>query len=227
MRIGKTFNISLIGKLHAGLNLLILSTNIFLASCGFINDKETTSKAIDDCDDPDADINCCFVSMPSHISKVMTIASDNEEGARIIIKGKMLNADSNEPYRNAVVYAYHTDNNGYYSKSGNETGVQKWHGHLHGWCRTDSAGEFEIHTIKPSPYPDNTIPAHIHSAVKLTNNTAFYINDFVFSDDRLVGESYLKSLRNKNNPPELDNGVITLKKENGTLTAERKILIRE
>lgn len=149
---------------------------------------------IDTCDNPDAKINCCFLNMPSKLTNVMTIAGQNEAGGRLIITGTLFKPDGVTPYPNVILYAYHTDNSGHYSKKGDEKGVQKWHGHLHGWCKSGSDGKYELHTIRPARYPDNSVPAHIHAAFKLPGGQMGYINDFVFKDDSLVNEKYLSSL---------------------------------
>lgn len=151
---------------------------------------------IDTCDNPDAKINCCFVNMPSKLKNVMTIGGQNEPGDKLIITGTLFKSDGVTPYPNVIFYAYHTDNSGHYSKKGDEKGFQKWHGHLHGWCKSDGDGMYEIHTIRPARYPDNSMPAHIHAAFKLPDGQMDYINDFVFNDDSLVNEKYLSSLSN-------------------------------
>jgi protocatechuate 3,4-dioxygenase beta subunit len=97
-----------------------------------------------------------------------------------------------------LLYAYHTDIHGYYPKSGKETGPQKMHGRLHGWCKTNDSGKYEILTIRPASYPKSTSPAHIHVIVKLPSGQApFYINDFVFTDDPFVNEKYRPYLTGK------------------------------
>ena len=180
--------------------------------------------AKDTCNDPDANINCCFINMPSHLTPVMEIAPKEEAGERIVIKGTIFKKDGVTPYPNLTLYAYQTDNNGYYAKKGTEKGFQKWHGHLHGWCKTDNNGRYEIHSIRPAPYPDNTMPAHIHCAVKLPQpSPPFYINDFVFADDNLVNKGYLSTL---NSPG--GTGVVQLhKKENGHWEGERNITLQQ
>jgi protocatechuate 3,4-dioxygenase beta subunit len=121
------------------------------------------------------------------------------------------------------MYVYHTDYEGYYSKNGNEEGVQKWHGKLHGWCRTSQNGNYRIETIRPAPYPSLTMPAHIHPVIKLPNDKLFYINDFVFEDDSLVNDAYLKSLSYSGG-----NGVVILTKdEKGTWIGKRNIILAD
>lgn len=154
-----------------------------------------TVPARDTCDDPDASIECCFIGMPADLTNVVAIADSNEPGERLVISGTLYRADSTTPYPGVILYAYHTDNTGHYSKRGDERGAQKWHGHLHGWGKSDSNGRYEIRTIRPARYPDNTIPAHIHVAIREPNGSAqYYINDFVFADDSLVNKQYLNSI---------------------------------
>ncbi|MEO8209887.1 MAG: hypothetical protein ABI840_04970 [bacterium] len=183
-------------------------------------EKKVTEK--DTCDNPDADINCCFVNIPENISSLLNIADSLEKGKRIIIKGQLLREDGTTPYNDVIIYAYHTDENGYYSKRGDETGFQKWHGYLHGWCKTDSEGRYEIHSIKPGRYPSNNAPAHIHWAIKDSHGKMTYLNDFVFSDDSMVTGSYLSHLRLPG-----DNGVITLKEnEDGVMVGSRLTVLK-
>jgi protocatechuate 3,4-dioxygenase beta subunit len=150
----------------------------------------------DTCDSPDAHISCSFASMPTTLTSTMTIVTMSEPDEKLIISGTIYKADGKTPYPNIILYAYHTDSKGYYSKNGNETGVQKWHGRLYGWCKTDKNGYYEIHTIRPARYPDNSMPAHIHAAIKKENGQMYWITDYVFKDDNLVTEKYLSSLSN-------------------------------
>ncbi|MDQ3022374.1 MAG: intradiol ring-cleavage dioxygenase [Bacteroidota bacterium] len=182
-------------------------------------EKKLTGK--DTCDNPDADINCCFVNIPENISNVMNIADSLEKGKRIIIKGQIIREDGTTPYTDVIIYVYHTDDNGYYSKRGDETGFQKWHGYLHGWCKTDSEGRYEIHSIRPGRYPSNNAPAHIHWAIKDQNGKITYLNDFVFSDDSMVTEGYLSYLRLPG-----DNGIITLQENGGVMEGSRLTVLK-
>lgn len=182
-------------NLRAFVGILVLA---FL-SCGQttlpsqVNRPNNHTQA-DPCDNPDADIHCCFVNMPSSLTSTMTIAPADEPGDKLVISGTIYKADGKTPYPNVILYAYHTDRKGYYSKKGTETGIQKWHGHLHGWCNTDRNGFYKIQTIRPARYPNNTIPAHIHAAIQTDKGEVMWINDYVFKDDSLVDEKYVSSL---------------------------------
>jgi len=134
------------------------------------------------CDDPDAAIECCFANMPNQLTSTMVIPDDNPKSEKLIISGTVYRKDKT-PYSDVIIYAYHTDINGEYSKKGTETGYQKWHGSHHGWCKTDKKGYYRIETIRPASYPKTTAPQHIHSAIKVPNNKPFYITDFLFKDD--------------------------------------------
>ncbi|HKR07012.1 MAG TPA: intradiol ring-cleavage dioxygenase [Bacteroidia bacterium] len=201
---------------------------IFLSNCGQTSsqggaDQQIIRVQTDTCDNPDADINCCFVNMPATLTSIMTIAKQNEPGDKLIITGTVFKPDGMTPYPDVILYAYHTDHAGHYSKKGNETGFQKWHGHLHGWCKTDSNGHYEIHSIRPARYPGNSIPAHIHAAIKTDNRQMFYITDYVFKDDSLVNEKYLLSPANIGG-----TGVVDIKKISGNIwTGKRDIILRK
>ncbi len=178
----------------------------------------------DPCDDPDASVECCFTNMPAQVTERMMITDPNEPGKRIVITGTIFQADGRTPYPDVVMYAYHTDQTGHYAKKGNETGFQKWHGHLHGWCRTDWKGNYEIHSIRPARYPGNTIVAHIHAALKEPDGRKpYYINDFVFADDDLVTQEYLSALSNPGG-----QGVVDLQKSpEGVWMGRRNIVVKK
>jgi len=176
----------------------------------------------DTCDNPDAPITCSFRDMPLQLTNTMEITDAHEEGEKLIITGRILKPDST-PFSDVMLYAYHTAPNGLYTKDGTEGGAQKWHGRLHGWCKTDSKGEYKINTIKPGPYPDNTLPAHIHMAVKKPDGSKpAWISDFVFEGDPLINERYLKNIQ------ELPGGtgIVKLTLVDGILIGNRDIIIQ-
>lgn len=192
------------------------------------NAKDMSQTAInspiqnDSCDSPDANINCYFVNMPESLTATMTI-SDNDKGSeKLIITGNIYKKDGKTPYPNAILYAYHTDSKGEYSKKGNEKGVQKWHGSHHGWCKTDQNGNYRIETIRPASYPNSSNPQHIHAAIKLQdNNKPFHIDDFMFEDDPLLQKIHHTTPREKGGL-----GVIKVKRINGIWIGKRDIVLK-
>lgn len=200
---------------------------IYFSSCDQTTTKSATaqiltSEAKDSCDNPDANINCYFMNMPSALTNIMTIGGQNEAGEKLVITGTIFKADGITPFPDVILYAYHTDNTGHYSKKGDETGVQKWHGHLHGWCKSGNKGQYEIRTIRPARYPGNAIPAHIHAAFKTPDGQMNYLNDFVFKDDSLVNKQYLSRLSDAGG-----TGVVEIKKTSQNVwTGKRDIIIK-
>ncbi len=201
--------------------IAVLFAMFFCSSSFACGNKELktsggSTAAPDTCEGPDANIECNFSDFPADPGSIMKIAADSEPGTRILITGIITDKNTGKPIPGVKIYAYQTDNNGYYSKNGTETGSRKWHGRLHGWCVTDNEGRYEIHTIRPGRYPEGRFPAHIHWAVKLPGGMTTYLNDFVFSDDEYADEKYLSRLDLPG-----DNGVIELRQEGNILTASR------
>src|SRR5688572_16842335 len=112
-------------NLNPGMKLLLAFLFPLLISCVRTTphshvDQQGLNVQPDDCDNPDADIACCFVNMPETLTNVMRIASPDEPGERLIISGKIFKSDGVTPYQDVILYAYHTDNTGHYTKKGNE-----------------------------------------------------------------------------------------------------------
>ena len=98
-----------------------------------------------------------FIPLAAYASPSrMKIAADSEPGQRLIITGRVLGADG-QP-RRVQLYAYHTDAKGLYRLDGSFKGEPR----LRGTLVTAADGSYEIDTIKPAPYPNRIIPAHIH-----------------------------------------------------------------
>ena len=98
-----------------------------------------------------------FIPLAAYASPSrMKIASDSEPGQRLIITGHVLGSDG-QP-RRVQLYAYHTDAKGLYRPDGSFKGEPR----LRGTLVTAADGSYEIDTIKPAPYPNRNIPAHIH-----------------------------------------------------------------
>lgn len=204
--------------------LIYLLMIIAVSSCmeAQQNRPEDQGLTNDDCDDsPGGKIECCFINMPETLQSTMIIPTSGETADELIISGTVYKADAKTPYPDIILYAYHIDSKGYYSKNGNETGIQKWHGKLHGWCKTDSAGRYTIKTIRPAPYPGNLFPAHIHASIKTPDGFYFHINDYVFNDDPLVNKKYESAL-----PYDIGGtGIIELEKVDSIWIGKRDVVL--
>ena len=139
-----------------------------------------------------------FAGMPANINAVDTSEAWAEKGQKLLVTGITYKIDGKTPVPNVVIYYWQTDNNGYYSpKIGMEEKARR-HGHIRGWVRTDQHGRYSIYTIRPAPYPGENIPAHIHTSIKEPNiENEYYIDEFVFDDDKLLTDEKRKALENR------------------------------
>jgi len=127
--------------------------------------------------------NAAQLHKPAALSSVARIAPESEPGTPLVVRGVVLDpAGLAAP--NVEVFAYHTDRTGLYAAEG--TG-EPWH--LKGWAVTDEHGRFEFRTIRPAPYPNRDIPAHIHATVS-THCCGHQFTDLMFEDDPLATNAY-------------------------------------
>jgi protocatechuate 3,4-dioxygenase, beta subunit len=139
-----------------------------------------------------------FVGMPTNISSVDTSVAWKEKGQKLLVTGKVYKIDGKTPAPNVIIYYWQTDNNGYYSPTNAIDEKAKRHGHIRGWVKTDENGHYSIYTIKPAPYPNDNIPAHIHTSIKEPNiDNEYYIDEFIFDDDKLLTGEKRNALENR------------------------------
>jgi len=129
--------------------------------------------------------------MERHASATtLSIARDDEPGKKIKVIATVKNKDG-QPVANALVYLYQTDSRGWYAADAPHVLMNEGdyrHARLFGYVKTDKNGKFELHTVKPSGYPQSDLPAHIHVNV-MADDYRSYGTEFLFRDDeRLKGE---------------------------------------
>jgi protocatechuate 3,4-dioxygenase beta subunit len=123
--------------------------------------------------------------MPAELGWQTSIAGEDEPGEPLEMRGVIYRSDGKTPAPDVILYVYHTDAKGLYSPApGQAHGLR--HGHLRGWMKTDRQGRYRFRTIRPAPYPNGRIPAHIHPIVKEPRRNEYYIDEYVFGDDPLV-----------------------------------------
>src|SRR6187549_190404 len=132
-------------------------------------------------------------------AEIISIATDTIPGRKIKVIGTIKNAEG-KPVSDALVYLYHTDARGCYAADAPHVSMNEGdmrHARLFGYVKTDKDGKFELHTIKPSGYPQSDLPAHIHVHVTAEGYSSF-VNEFLFDDDeRLVGKIRENSVSNQ------------------------------
>jgi protocatechuate 3,4-dioxygenase beta subunit len=123
-------------------------------------------------------------SAPANPSWQATIASADEPGERLVVSGRVFAPDGEAPVAGIMVYAYHTDAEGHYTRNGTMRPPR-----LQGWAKTDAQGRFEFCTIRPAAYPNRSIPAHVHFILwgagyprQWTEELRFHGDPFVTAD---------------------------------------------
>jgi protocatechuate 3,4-dioxygenase beta subunit len=162
-----------------------------------------------------------FVGMPTNIRSADTSAGWTEKGQKLLVTGKVFKLDGKTPASNVIIYYWQTDNNGLYSPKQGMDEKAKRHGHIRGWVKTDENGKYSIYTIRPAPYPNENIPAHIHTSIKEPNiDNEYYIDEFVFDDDKLLTGEKRKALENRGG-----SGILRVLLNNDLQVAEHDIIL--
>jgi len=122
---------------------------------------------------------------PKEISTTARIAPEGEPGTPLVISGTVYAQDGVTPVAGIIVYGYHTDKDGYYTPAHSFQQVPR----LRGWAKTDANGHFEFRTIRPAPYPNRSIPAHVHWKVWGAGYPLQGPEELQFSDDPFVTDA--------------------------------------
>jgi len=149
-----------------------------------------------------------------------TLPGFNEPGPRMMIEGTVYKADGKTPAPGVVIYMYHTDQAGIYSRKGNETGLGRTHGYIRTWIRTNEKGQYRFYTLKPASYPNTRAEKHIHTIIKEKGVKPYSIESFVFADD-----PFLSDHEKNKRTPKGGSGIITLIEKDGILTGKRDITL--
>lgn len=146
------------------------------------------------------------------------LAGPDEPGERLQLSGRVLALDGS-PAPGVVIYAHHTNAAGHYANGTSETEWSRRHGRLRGWARSDAQGDYAFRTIKPAPYPDRTLPAHIHLFVGEPGCRPYYLDDVVFAGEFGVTSRYIDAQELRGG-----SGIVRLRRQaHGLLLATRDI----
>ena len=155
-------------------------------------------------------------NLPAHAR----MTPDGEPGEPMRIDGIVYHNDGASAAADVVIYAYQTDAGGLYSRGTPETEWSRRHGLLRGWVKTGLDGRYAFDTIKPAPYPNDTIPAHIHLTVLEPGRAPYYIDDIVFDGEFGVTGEYRSRMEYRGG-----DGVIGLLRDGPVWVARRDILL--
>lgn len=150
-----------------------------------------------------------------------TLPDFNEPGPKLELRGTIYQPDGKTPAPGVILYIYHTDQHGEYSKKGNETGWGNTHGYIRGWIKTAKDGRYRFYTLKPGAYPGGGNPAHIHPVIKEPGVQPYWIDEFLFEGDPYITETERKRLPQRGGP-----GIRQpVKGKDGMLVVERDIIL--
>ncbi|HSK14190.1 MAG TPA: hypothetical protein VK907_13310, partial [Phnomibacter sp.] len=134
-----------------------------------------------------------YIGMPEKMGPADTSAGWYEAGQKLAVTGTVYQLDGKTPAPGVIIYYWHTGSNGLYSFREAMPAGTRSHGYLRGWVRTDENGHYSIYTIRPAPYPNEDMPAHIHLSIKEPDvDNEYYTDDLVFDDDELLIANFKK-----------------------------------
>lgn len=163
-----------------------------------------------------------FEGIPDKIRSSDTSAGWYENAQKLIVTGRVFQADGKTPAPNILIYYWHTDANGLYSSKPSSHSKAPQHGYLRGWVKSDSNGNYMIHTLRPAPYPKEDIPAHIHLLIKEpTIANPYYVDDLVFDEDPLL----IKHLKKYPAEERGGNGILRVLLNGKVQVAEHDIIL--
>lgn len=202
-------------------NFLVIFTSLLLSCNGQTtsNPKNPAEKSI--VGGPFENGEFMYIGMYENIKSVDTSAGWTQNGQKLLVTGKIYKLDGKTPAPGVILYYYHTDINGVYAgKQGLDPRVVR-HGYIRGWVKSDANGKYAIYTVRPAPYPNRNFEAHIHPAIKEPNiDKEYYIDEFVFDDDKLLTGEKRKKLPNRGG-----SGILRVFKKGDLQIAEHNIIL--
>lgn len=192
------------------------------AGCGQSTDQSPAKNSSQHVGGPCEGCEAIFELAPSFdkLSWIDTLPDFNEPGPKLVISGVIYKADGATPAPNVILYVYHTDQTGHYSPKEGQTGWARRNGYIRGWMKTNAKGEYKFYTLKPGHYPGTNIPAHIHPIIKEPGKNEYWIDEYLFDDDK-----FLTSSERKKQLGYGGNGIMALEEKNGMLYGERNIYL--
>ena len=172
------------------------------------------------CDGCDA----AFDGLPDAIPAELGLAHLDPAGEALTLEGRTLDR-TGRPVPGIVLYVHQTDARGVYPASAPAAGVGPAgarHGRLRGWVRSDSAGHWRIHTVRPGGYPGTDIPQHIHLQVIEPGCATYYLDDVLFEDDPRLTAAQRATLERGTGGP---GTLMPRRDRDGTWQARRDIVL--
>lgn len=183
-----------------------------LSACGASGAKSDEGAAVEG--EARADLYQCegcegaLEADPAKLASHAALSTADEPGEQLHVSGTVFEIDGTSPAQGVVIYAYQTNAKGLYTGGTPETEASRRHGRLRGWVKTGTDGRYSFDTIKPAPYPDDTLPAHIHFTILEPGKRPYWIDDIVFDGEFGVTDAYRRSMTNKGG-----NGIVSVTRD--------------
>ena len=145
---------------------------------------------------------------PATLGPRISMASPDEPGEPMLLRGTVYHADGKTPARGIILYLHQTNAAGLYANGSDESEWSRRHGRLRGWLKTSADGRYEVRTVKPGRYPDGRGPAHVHFTVVEPGKDPYWIDDVVFAGEPGVDAAYRGGRENRGGP-----GIVTLQRD--------------
>ena len=114
---------------------------------------------------------------PQAVPARLDLAAATEPGDHLVITGVVYAADCKTPLADAMLELWQADAAGIY-------------GDLAGTLRTDAAGRYELHTVKPGYYAGEANPPPLHIHLRIDHPAAHGIEtELFFADDPLLDQA--------------------------------------
>lgn len=161
-----------------------------------------------------------YEGLPTTLTNTAYLPGWEDNRDRMVVEGKIYKRDGVTPAAGVILYLYHTDSKGLYSKTTTQkVGIK--HGHIRGWIKTGPDGVYRFYTCKPAPYPERNMAAHIHPVVKEPDTNEYYLDQYVFEGDPLLTAADRKKMQNRGG-----SGIVKLiTNSKGWLVAKRDIVL--
>ena len=211
-------------KLLYQLVLLFVLSNFFTSCKGQTNDSKQPPKKKESVSE---NAELTYYGITKTIYSIDTSSGWKQKGQKILLTGIVYQSDGKTPAPDVILYYYQTNTDGKYLHKPEEkrsmppNKLGQTHGYIRGWVKTDTAGRYSIYTVRPGTYPTKDEPDHVHITVKEPNDfKEYYIDDFVFDDDKLLTTAKRKKMENR-----CGSGILRMVKKDDLLIGERNIIL--
>lgn len=111
------------------------------------------------------------------------VAPESEPGERLVIRGRVLQAQGGPAAAGTRIFVYQTDAKGIYGPGqGSPASISR----LRAEFTVGPNGEYEIVTIRPGHYPGGGVPAHIHLNLVEGGKPTRQVAEFFFAGDKYL-----------------------------------------